>query len=200
MVSEMTGDYKLLLPSLWVSTWCFLLCRRWKLYQKQVPSRLDSPAHRGDFIIDVLEGLHVRDVSRSERPIVRVAEGMPLPKILRLVAKTRQQYFPVVDGDDRMVGIFSADDVRAFVFDDALWQLTVARDVMTSQVVSVTPDDDLNTVLTKFTSRNLDELPIVDPKDRSQFLGMLRRKDTIALYNRRILEQKKAVSEAAGVS
>ena len=43
---EMTGDYQLLLPTMWVSTLCFLLCRRWKLYHKQVPGRLDSPAHR----------------------------------------------------------------------------------------------------------------------------------------------------------
>ena len=45
--------------TMWVSTLCFLFCRRWTLYQKQVPSRLESPAHRGDFIIDVLEGIHV---------------------------------------------------------------------------------------------------------------------------------------------
>src|SRR5579863_692403 len=62
MVSEMTGEYKLLLPTMWVSTLCFLLCRRWTLYEKQVRSRLESPAHRGDFLVDVLEGIKVRDV------------------------------------------------------------------------------------------------------------------------------------------
>ena len=69
---------------------------------------------------------------------------------------------------------------------------------MTSQVVAVTPDDDLNTALSKFTSRNLDELPIVEREDRSKLVGMLRRKDTIALYNRRIMEYKKAAIDAAG--
>ena len=97
MVSEMTGDYQLLLPTMWVSTLCFLFCRRWKLYQKQVPTRLDSPAHRGDFIVDVLEGLRVRDVPPNERPLMRIPEAMPLQQILQTVADTRQQYFPVVD-------------------------------------------------------------------------------------------------------
>ncbi|MEO2024197.1 MAG: hypothetical protein ABGX05_20395, partial [Pirellulaceae bacterium] len=36
MVSEMTGSYNLLLPTMWVSTLCFLLCRRWSLYEQQV--------------------------------------------------------------------------------------------------------------------------------------------------------------------
>ena len=62
MVSEMTGGYSLLLPTLWVSTLTFLLGRRWTLYIKQVPTRLDSPAHRGDFFVDVLEGIKVDNV------------------------------------------------------------------------------------------------------------------------------------------
>jgi chloride channel protein, CIC family len=45
MVAEITGDYQLLLPTMWVSMICFLLNRRWTLYIKQVPTRMDSPAH-----------------------------------------------------------------------------------------------------------------------------------------------------------
>ena len=196
MVSEMTGDYQLLLPTMWVSTLCFLLCRRWKLYRMQVASRLDSPAHRGDFLIDVLEGILVRDVPPNDRPLLRVPESMLLKQIVQMLAESRQHYFPVVDECDRMVGIFSSDDVRAYLYNDAIWELAMARDVMTSKLVTVTPEDDLNTALTRFTERNLDELPIVDPQDRGQLLGMLRRKDTIALYNGRLAELKQATDES----
>lgn len=185
MVSEMTGDYQLLLPTMWVSTLCFLLCRRWKLYQMQVPSRLDSPAHRGDFLVDVLEGIFVRDVPSNDRPLVRVPEAMQLKRIVQMLAESRQRYFPVVDDTDHMVGIYN----------DAIWELAVARDVMTSKLVTVTPDNDLNTALRRFTELNLDELPIVDPQDGSRLLGMLRRKDTIALYNGRLAELKQADGE-----
>jgi chloride channel protein, CIC family len=195
MVSEMTGDYQLLLPTMWVATLCFLLCRRWKLYQMQVPTRLDSPAHRGDFLIDVLGGIFVRDVPANDRPLLRVPEGTPLKRIMEMLAESRQHYFPVVDADGRMLGIFSSDDVRAYLFNDAIWQLAVARDVMTSNLITVTPLDDLNTALKRFTELNLDELPIVDAQDPSQLLGMLRRKDTIAFYNRRLAELKRTDSD-----
>ncbi len=195
MVSEMTGDYQLLLPTMWVATLGFLLCRRWKLYEKQVPTRLDSPAHRGDFIVDVLEGLRVNDVPSSQRPLVRIHESTPLRQILQIVAETRQPYYPVIDELGRMIGIFSADDVRAYLYNEAIWPLAVARDVMTANLVTVTPEDDLNTALTRFTQLNLDELPIVDPQDATHLLGMLRRKDTIALYNRLVKEHKNAVDE-----
>ena len=195
MVSEMTGDYKLLVPTMWVSTLCFLLCRRWTLYQKQVPSRLDSPAHRGDFLVDILEGHRVADVYQKNREILTIPESMPLQDIVHRLAKTTQHYFPVVDANNRVVGIFSEDEVRSYLFDETIWHLAVARDVMTSHVVSVFPDDDLNTALRRLTSLNLEGLPILDPADPGHLLGMIDRKEMISFYNRRLSEHKQAVAD-----
>ena len=35
------------------------LSRRWTIYEEQVPTPIDSPAHQGDFVVDVLEQLRV---------------------------------------------------------------------------------------------------------------------------------------------
>lgn len=196
MVSEMTGSYSLLLPTMWVSTLCFLLCRRWSLYEQQVANRLESPAHRGDFIVDVLEGIKVEAVYQRDPKLVFIPESMSLEAIVHKLAETHQHYFPVVDSDQRMVGIFSADDVRNYLYDETIWTLAVARDVMVTDIVCVTPEDDLNTALRRFTALNLDELPVVDPQDPGNLLGMLRRKETIAYYNRRLMEHKQAAAEA----
>ncbi len=193
MVSEMTGDYHLLLPTMWVSMLCFLMGRRWSLYEKQVPTRLESPAHRGDFIVDVLEGLRVADAYRKDRKLIQIPEALSLDKIVHTLSQTNQHYFPVVDENGKMVGIFSADDVRSWLYDDSIWNLAVARDVMVTNIVTVTPEDDLNTALQRFTALNLDELPVVDPNDKAQFLGMLRRKETIAAYNQSLMRHKQAM-------
>jgi CIC family chloride channel protein len=195
MVSELTGDYSLLVPTMWVSTLCFILCQRWTLYEKQVPSRLDSPAHRGDFLVDVLEGITVKDVDWRQRQTV--PEGMRLKEIVQLLATSRQHYFPVVDGEGRFVGIFSTDDVRGYLYNELIWELANARDVMTTRVVSVTPEDDLNTALTRFTELNLDELPVVAAGRKTELLGMLRRKDVIACYNKRLMEHQREAQEQA---
>ena len=191
MVAELTGDYSLLVPTMWVSTLCFMLCQRWTLYEKQVPSRLDSPAHRGDFLVDVLEGIHVKDVPWKQRETI--FEGMKLKEIVRHLAESRQHYFPVVDAAGHFVGIFSTDDVRRYLYDESIWELAIARDVMTSRIVSVRPGEDLNSALKRFTDLNLDELPVVAAEDPRQLLGMLRRKDVIARYNQALLEHKQAV-------
>lgn len=101
----------------------------------------------------------------------------------------------MVDTEGRIVGIFTDDDVRSFLFDNSIWNLAIASDVMTSNVVSVTPEDDLNTALKRFTSLNVDELPVVDSDDSGVLLGMLRRTETIAAYNEQLKEHKQAAAE-----
>ncbi len=195
MVSEMTGGYELLLPTMWVSTLCFMMSRRWKLYSKQVPTRLESPAHRGDFLVDILEGLTVAEVYDRKRSVLRIPESMPLHQIVHALSTTKQHYFPVVDEEGHMVGIFSADDVRSYLYDETIWQLATANDVMNPTVVSVTPEDDLNVAMRAFTAVAIDELPVVDPEDERKLLGTLRHKETIAFYNRRLMEYKRAQEE-----
>ena len=195
MVSEMTGDYKLLLPTMWVSTLCFVLCRHWTLYEKQVASRLESPAHRGDFLIDILEGIRVADVPLKQRQ--SIPESMSLHDILQLLPESRQNYFPVVDSSDKLVGIFSTDDIRSYLYNDTLWQLAVARDVMTTNVITLAPEDDLNTAMRRFTQLNLDEIPVLTAAPGRTLLGMLRRKDAIAVYNRCLMERRQQSAEHA---
>jgi CIC family chloride channel protein len=195
MVSELTGDYELLLPTMWVSTLCFVLGRPWTLYEKQVWSRLESPAHRGDFQIDLLEGIRVADVSLHT--VDTVPESMPLQAILQQLPTSRQHYFPVIDGHGKLVGIFSMDDVRAYLYDESLWALAVAGDIMTATVVTVRPDDDLNTAMRRFTEVNIDELPVVSDEDSTRLLGMLRRRDAIAVYNQRLVSQRQKTMEHA---
>ncbi len=195
MVSEMTGGYELLLPTMWVSTLCFMMMRRWKLYTKQVPSRLESPAHRGDFLVDVLEGLKVNEVYDRTRSILRIPESMPLHQIVHALSTTKQHYFPVMNEQDEMVGIFSADDIRVYLYDETIWQLATANDVMNPTVVSVTPDDDLNVAMRAFTAIAIDELPVVDPENPRKLLGTIRHKEMIAFYNRRLMEYKKSQEE-----
>ncbi|GIW90272.1 MAG: chloride channel protein [Pirellulaceae bacterium] len=193
MVSEMTGDYALLLPSMFVSTLCFVLCLPWKLYRKQVPTRRDSPAHRGEFIVDLLEDMRVAEARSSTELPVQIPVSLRLADVMQVLTTTQQHVFPVVDGNGQIVGIFSADDVRSYIYDQTVWPLAVAADIMRSPAVVLEQDEDLNSALGKFIAINVDELPVVDRQGR--LVGMLRHKDLISAYNRRLWARRKEQDE-----
>jgi CIC family chloride channel protein len=196
MVSEITGDYKLLVPAMLCCAVTYSLCRRITIYGSQVATRKDSPAHRGEFIHDVLEGIRVADMTDRFRAAETVKAGTRLRDIVTLLPVGHSHYYPVLDDEERLVGIFSLNDIRRYITDESVWDLLVATDIMTSPVIAVTPLDDLTAVMRRFTVRNIDELPVVDAEDPTRLLGMLRRREVIAAYNQRLVAEQVVGPEA----
>ena len=72
----MTNSYHLLLPSLLVCSVCYLISQRWTIYEKQVKSKIDSPAHAGEFFIDILQQFRVSDLMHLVQEVKAVPENM----------------------------------------------------------------------------------------------------------------------------
>jgi len=191
MVSELTGSYKLLLPSMWVCALAYLISRNWSLYSEQVKNRMESPAHRGDFIIDVLAGLRVKDaMSQLTREYVSAPIDMALSEMASLITSTRQICFPVVDMEGKYYGLFGLNDIRQFLYDSPLAELAVAQD-LAMNVEPITVQMDLSSAITLFAQSQFEELPVVDEDDPTKVIGLLRRQDMIAAYNARLLEMRR---------
>ena len=189
-VSEMTNSYHLLLPSLLVCSVCYLGARRWTLYHCQVKSKIDSAAHAGEFFMDVLQSFRVKDLLSSLQKVPVISQDMPFLKFKEYFSRTTQHYFPVVDAEGRLANIFSINDVRGVLFAPEIEHLVVMRDIGTSDIIAIKPSEDLNSVLKKFTTKNIDSLPVVSEEDHTRLIGMLNRRDVIAFYNRKVAEMK----------
>ncbi len=192
MVSEMTGNYQLLVPAMWVCAIAFIIGRRWSIFQNQVPSRADSPAHYGDFARDLLEEIYVRDVFQPDTDYEYVSENLTLKEFIPIMTETDQQVFPVVNAADKLTGMFSISDVREILVERDLDNLLIMKEIASDEVPTVTPDDDLASVLRCFTENEVDTLPVVDPKDSARLLGMLRRNEVTRGYYEKLQAMKRS--------
>ena len=158
------------------------ISRRWTIYEEQVPTPIDSPAHQGDFVVDVLEQLRVSDVGIRTQGIETIPASMPFRELAHVVARSAETLFPVVDGQGRLSGIFTLRDLRLALIGSEWGPLVLADDLAYRPVVSVTPEDNLHTALRYMTELNIDEIPVVDPDDRSVLLGLMSRRDLTLAY------------------
>jgi CIC family chloride channel protein len=95
-----------------------------------------------------------------------------------------------VDEVERLMGIFSSTDIRSVLFSRGIGQLVLMNDVATFDIITTTPSEDLNTVLQKFTIKNIDSLPVVRDDDHGILIGMLNRREVIAFYNEQIQKMR----------
>lgn len=192
MVCELTGNYALLAPLMLVCVVAMIVFRKNTIYRRQVAGRIDSPAHLGDFVIDVLEGLHVADLAETGRSPCPIPENMPLTEILQKIADAEGAYYPVVDHEGNMTGIFSVNDIRRILAEDLPPGLVLARDIATERIITARTDEPLSEVLRKLTSRGLEEIPVLKITDPRKVHFMLSRRAVLARYASE-LEKKKGI-------
>lgn len=195
MVCEMTGSYALLAPLMLVSVLHMMLSKHWSLYEAQVPGLVNSPAHAGDFVVDVLAGIKVRDVIEETREPHCVHHFMTLRRVLDYVADAKESYFPVVDDDDHLVGIFSLTDLRRIYRENVVEDMVIVRDFMIERVITATMDDDLHDALKRLTRNNINTIPIVEGEgSERRVIALLERNEIGRAYDRRLEELRNADS------
>lgn len=188
MVAEMSGSYTLLVPMMLVTSVSFLLTRGTSIYEAQVPRRVDSPAHIGDFQVDVLERLAVREVMDPDQSVTVVAPGTPFQKVLEIVAQSEQHAFPVVGEDGVVQGVFSVTDVRRVMATPEVWEVLVASDLAVSAetMAYLELGDDLHTAVRRFTAFKHENLPVLTGPPPSQVVGILGHHRVLEAYDEEV--------------
>jgi CIC family chloride channel protein len=182
MVSEMTGSYSLLVPLMLACGLNMAISRRWTIYEEQVSTPIDSPAHQGDFVVDVLEQLRVGEVTIRTQGLEPIPAAMPFKELVHRVARSTETLYPVVDHQGRLTGIFSLRDLRLALVGSEWGPLVLADDLAHRPVLSVTPEDNLHTALRRMTDLDIDEIPVVDQNDPARLIGLLSRRELTHAY------------------
>lgn len=171
LVCELAGNYDLLVPLMLAQGIAFVALRHRALYSAQVSTLRDSPIHRDALVLDVLRGMHVRELMRSGTPPVCFDQHTPSREVLQRVGQAAdQEVFPILDAEQRLVGLVSAGLLRVASgeFDDARW--TLAAD-LSEPAVSVSADDDLRVASERMVDSGLRELPVLDAQGK--VIGLL---------------------------
>jgi CIC family chloride channel protein len=184
MVSELTGNYNLILPTLWVCALAFLLSDEQSIYSSQVDSRSRSPAHQGDYVREVLAGLCVGQflTPKSEVPILH--PGDRLPEVVDRLSGTAYHALPVCDAEDRLLGVVSLEEVLLASRTPELSSLVVAADLMRAGVTPLVAEDRLDHAMELFVEDHLFALPVVDDSRERRVIGLVKRSDVSSTYLR----------------
>ncbi len=185
IVSEMTGNYNLLLPTLWVCSLAFLLSDEQSIYSSQVESRSRSPAHQGDYPRQVVANLRVKQFLTAPQEIPTLAPGDRLPRVVQRFGETGFQDLPVIDADGRYLGLVSLSEVLLASQSAGLTHFVVAADLMWTDLTPLQPEDPLDRALELFVESNRLALPVVDGSPEKRLLAFVKRADISSAYLRR---------------
>ncbi|MEZ4265531.1 MAG: chloride channel protein [Myxococcota bacterium] len=196
MVSEISGSYRLLVPTLWVAIIAWSLDRRNTLSDAQVDSRLEAPGHLADMMDAVLRRIQVRDALNLEGPAtVTVPPSMHLRELVAIFASSQQAVFPVVEGE-RLRGVVDGRQLRRTLGAVGIDDVLIARDFQ-AKALTTQLGASLYDAVVAMAASGYDDILVVEDDDATRLVGILSRREIVNAYHRRMLETAQSASPPA---
>ena len=100
--------------------------------------------------------------------------------MIKVVVKSHRNIFPVLDGDDHLMGVISLDSIRKYMFRTELYRQYTVKSFMKDPPALLSTSDTLKVATQKFDETNAWNLPVVDEEGR--FIGFVSRSGLFNSY------------------
>ena len=179
LISEISGGYDLFLPLILTATIAFGTTRvveKFSIYTKRIAQKGELLTHDSDQAVLTL--MKVSDVIEKDFSTVEI--DAPFESLVKVVAESNRNIFPVLDSRNRFQGYVSLADIRKYMFRPELQKTTFVYNYMKSAEEYVYEDDKMDVVMKKFEITDAWNLPVVK-QDRT-YIGFVSKSKIFSVY------------------
>ena len=135
----------------------------------------------------------VSDLMRS--PVSPVRESATLAEIAQRFLTSANNFLPVVDAKNQLVGLVALHDLKAYLGAGEELRAIIAYDLMHPPPACVTPDQRLLDVLPVLLGSEQRNIPVVNTFQENRLVGALAKTEVLGLFSESIAAKSKAQAE-----
>jgi CIC family chloride channel protein len=184
LIAEITGGYNLLIPLIITSTAAYITTRSFEkhsIYHVQLAKRGDLITHDKDKA--VLTRMNWK--REIETDLLKVKPTDTLGDLVKIIAQSKRNLFPVVDDFNILEGVVSLDDVREIMFRQDLYDITFMRELMTIPPSYIDKKENIETVMETFRKTGAWNLPVLD---NGYYVGFISKSRIFSTYRDLLVE------------
>lgn len=183
LIAEITKGYELMTPLMIVASISYLTSKYFanhSIYNIQLAKKGEILTHHKDKT--VLTMLNLED--EIERDCIPIMYGSSLRELVQIVEKSRRNIFPVIDEDGIFKGVITLDDIRDIMFKSEYYDIAQVNNLMYMPLATVSPNEDLESVMDKFTMTGYWNLPIVE---NGKYIGFISKAKLFNAYRKMLV-------------
>ena len=185
LIAELTGGYDLFLPLMITSAFSYLTIRVFQthsIYSMRLAKKGELLTHHKDQSILTL----MRTENVVEKDFKATTTDTELGRFTTVISDSHRNLFPVLNKDNRLVGIVQLDDVRHYMFRSELYHRYTMDKFMREPVARISVTDAMDVVMRKFDETRAWNLPVEDEDGR--YLGFVSRSKIFNEYRKIMLD------------
>lgn len=184
LIAEITSGYELIIPLMLCSTISYFTVKSFEhesIITHQLSKRGQLITHHKDKA--VLNFMSLK--SLIETDLETISLDANLGELVKLIAKSRRNLFPVVSEDNILAGVIVLDDVRELMFHSELYETTMVRNIMQFPPAYIYTNDTMYSVMRKFKSTNAWNLPVID---EGIYVGFVSKSKMFSVYRQLLVD------------
>lgn len=181
LTAELTGGYELFLPLLIVSGLSYVTIRiflPYSIYAMRLAQRGELLTHHKDKAVLTL--LKIDNVIETD--FIPVSPEMSLKEMVKVIARSNRNLFPVLDGEKKLIGIVLLDDIRNIMFRPDLYRRMFVDKFMAAPPGRIVVGEPMEKVMKTFDDTGAWNLPVVDPD--GTYVGFVSKSKIFNSYRR----------------
>jgi len=184
LIAEITGSYGLFIPLIITASISYITIHyfeKYSIYAKKLAQHGDLVHQDKDKVV-----LTHMDIGRViEKNLTPVDADASLGDLVKVIAKSKRNIFPVIDNQFHFMGVIMLDDVREVMFQKEKYNELFIKDLMIQPSEQVTLSDSMETVMEKFKTSGLWNLPVIED---SRYVGFVSRANVFNEYRKKLME------------
>ena len=184
LIAELTEGYVLLIPLMLTATVAYITVSsfdRHSIYTMRLAAQGLLITHHKDQA--VLTMLQVKNVIETDLAVVHPQQT--LRELVRVVAHSRRNIFPVVDDAGALQGIVLLDDIREIMFETEKYDSLTVGDLMVRPPGVIQADEPMNVVMRKFEETGAWNLPVVGG---GRYIGFVSKAKIFSAYREQLVQ------------
>ncbi|MDD3875295.1 MAG: chloride channel protein [Bacteroidales bacterium] len=184
LIAEITGGYELFIPLIITASIAYLTIMYFEphsLYTKRLAQKGELITHHKDKAVLTL--LKVENC--IEKNFMAVNADDTLGALVRIIATSKRNIFPVIDKDKNFLGLIPLDDVREIMFQKEKYDSVFVKELMIQPPEIISLNDSMDTVMNKLKKTGLWNLPVVE---NGKYLGFISRANIFNIYRNLLIE------------
>ena len=185
LIAELTGGFDLFLPLMIVSISSYITIiafERHSIYSMRLAKKGELLTHHKDKAVLTL--LNLNAVIETDLKIVY--PEMTLGDMVKVIAQSNRNVFPVTDRHGKMKGIVLLDDIRNIMFRPELYNRFTVQKIMVSPPAKLNINSPMEKIMKIFDDTNAWNLPVVD--DEGKYIGFISKSKIFNAYRNVLVE------------
>jgi CIC family chloride channel protein len=178
LAAEASGGYDLFIPLMLTSAIAFQTARWMRpnsIYTEELAERGELITHDKDKAVLTLMKL-AEEVERDFDP---VRAEMTLGDLVEVVARSKRNIHPVLDGRGHLVGLVPLEEIRGVMFDRERYDTLTVKDLMVLPPASLELGEHMDQVMAKFDRTRAWNLPVLE---NGRYVGFVSRSKLFGAY------------------